>query len=689
MRRPRIIPVATAIGAVLLLPPGSQAINAVPWFLADICGHLSYRTLLQTAAASTPVTPPLPCGPAPTSYHRIQQATASGDLSIDLAVGSDTSTSMLCYVYNGVPEAPVIRVQRGNRLTIRHTNTMQNTGPNNTQNCLLQTFINDGACAEPEQGFQSAPGPDDGFYPIQANVPHLADGSTNLHVHGFVVSPLPCHDEVILSTLYAANWGAPVGRLFSCQAAPDELTYTYDIPADHPEGLYWYHTHRHGETEASTMLGLVGAIVIEGPDDARRAAMGVGDDVLVIHDLPYMGPTGTSPPAQVMAQHRAESNPGAGQGPPGPGADPRIDVANEIGCAPGAPDTGGAEVTHLTLNGAAVPELADGTLPADDVVLTKTMQPNQTEIWRILNASADTAISPTLSQVQNGVTTVLPLAVLARDGVPVADDAGYPSMQTIDTTSHPVMLSPANRLEILVHAPPPGATLYLDSSQIQTGCAAFSAPTRRLLRVVSAGQPVAPVADSALAPTDPDAYYTNILNQTPSVQRVFAFTEYLRGFTTAHSTWVGPAPAPEDVNTALPDFFLTQIAYSADPSLQPVIKPFDMSTLTPDVVVHLNGAASVTEQWVIQNYTLENHAFHIHQIHFRDISAGRDPQDAPLLDTVNVPFAANMNGVPAAPGQSTLLMTFTQAQIGEFVFHCHILGHEDLGMMQKIRVVAD
>ena len=38
------------------------------------------------------------------------------------------------------------------------------------------------------------------------------------------------------------------------------------------------------------MLGLVGAIVIEGPDDARRAAMGVGDDVLVIHDVPFAQP---------------------------------------------------------------------------------------------------------------------------------------------------------------------------------------------------------------------------------------------------------------------------------------------------------------------------------------------------------------------------------------------------------------
>ena len=85
--------------------------------------------------------------------------------------------------------------------------TLHDTGPDNTQNCLLQTFIDGGACDEPEQGF---PGPARRgwrFYPIQTNVPHLADGSTNLHVHGLIVSARPCHDEVVRSITYPANWG--------------------------------------------------------------------------------------------------------------------------------------------------------------------------------------------------------------------------------------------------------------------------------------------------------------------------------------------------------------------------------------------------------------------------------------------------------------------------------------------------
>jgi len=55
---------------------------------------------------------------------------------------------------------------------------------------------------------------------------------------------------------------------------------------------------------------------------------------------------------------------------------------------------------------------------------------------------------------------------------------------------------------------------------------------------------------------------------------------------------------------------------------------------------------------------------------------------APLIGDVQT-------GYPGAPGFVRLRMTFTTADVGEFVFHCHILEHEDNGMMGKIRVVAD
>ncbi len=682
------------MATILLFPPKSEALDGLPWIWASICGHLPAGTILLPAAYRTsPVTAPsVPCAPAPSRYHRLQEASSDGDVSVDLSVNSDAAGSSLCFVANGVPEAPVIRIQRGHTLTVRLTNTLQDSGPYNTQNCLLQTFVDGGACAEPEQDFRAQPGPDGSFYPIKSNVPHLADGTSNLHVHGLVVSALPCHDEVLRSVVYPANWDAPVARPFSCQSAPNELTYTYAIPADHPEGLYWYHTHRHGQAEAATMLGLVGALVVEGQDDARRAAMGVGDDVLVIHDVPIAAPdAGPAITPAAVPRHKSMLNRTVRRSGAVAAVDSGIDEANEVACDAGDPDTGGPQATTLTLNGAPVPEMPDGSFPADDAVLTKTMHPGQVEVWRILNASADTAVRPRLIMVENGIKRTLPLVVLARDGVPVADDAGYPSMQTVDTVRKPVLLDPANRLEIVVHAPPPGATLYLDSEKVVVGCAGDGTPARRLLRVIATGAPVSgPTSDADLTPADPDEYYTHILDRPPSVRRVLAFTEYPRSFTVAQSGWDGAAPQTGQFDPDATDFYLNQIDTSDDGSLRPVIEPFDMHSLRPDIVVHLHGAQSVTEEWTIQNYTLEYHAFHIHQVHFRDISGGsKSPSDAPLLDTVNVAPAVNNGGKPGAPGQTKIMMTFTPAQIGEFVFHCHVLEHEDGGMMQKIRVVAE
>jgi len=98
---------------------------------------------------------------------------------------------------------------------------------------------------------------------------------------------------------------------------------------------------------------------------------------------------------------------------------------------------------------------------------------------------------------------------------------------------------------------------------------------------------------------------------------------------------------------------------------------------------------------IVENYTLEVHAFHIHQINFRNVTQGAAINDrAPLLDTVNVPHAVEQprrspGRYSNDPGFVRLRMKFTRTSIGEFVFHCHILEHEDNGMMQKVRVVAD
>jgi FtsP/CotA-like multicopper oxidase with cupredoxin domain len=103
---------------------------------------------------------------------------------------------------------------------------------------------------------------------------------------------------------------------------------------------------------------------------------------------------------------------------------------------------------------------------------------------------------------------------------------------------------------------------------------------------------------------------------------------------------------------------------------------------------------STVEQWVIENRTKENHEFHLHQVHFLTQSQnnfemnGSKPApgiEGQLLDTVEVPYwDGNLHHkYPSV----TVLVDFRGPDIGDFVFHCHILEHKDGGMMAIIRVV--
>jgi FtsP/CotA-like multicopper oxidase with cupredoxin domain len=100
----------------------------------------------------------------------------------------------------------------------------------------------------------------------------------------------------------------------------------------------------------------------------------------------------------------------------------------------------------------------------------------------------------------------------------------------------------------------------------------------------------------------------------------------------------------------------------------------------PAVVVHVG----TVEEWHIVNVTGEVHDFHIHQIHFLvEAIDGVKLAHPYWADTVLIPHRGR-----GKPGTLTLLMDFRDPIIkGTFVFHCHILDHEDRGMMAKIEAI--
>ena len=82
------------------------------------------------------------------------------------------------------------------------------------------------------------------------------------------------------------------------------------------------------------------------------------------------------------------------------------------------------------------------------------------------------------------------------------------------------------------------------------------------------------------------------------------------------------------------------------------------------------------DHWRVMNPTREVHPFHIHQVHFLVYRVGEKPVKNPeWVDTVNVPYSSSVD----------LVMDFTDPIIrGMSLFHCHLLSHEDKGMMAKI-----
>ena len=82
------------------------------------------------------------------------------------------------------------------------------------------------------------------IYPEQ-----MTSSPINLHTHGAHISPRGNADNVLLHI--------PAGM---------SNTYTYDIPRNMPQGMYWYHSHLHGLTAAQVYAGLVGLLAIGRTD---------------------------------------------------------------------------------------------------------------------------------------------------------------------------------------------------------------------------------------------------------------------------------------------------------------------------------------------------------------------------------------------------------------------------------------
>jgi FtsP/CotA-like multicopper oxidase with cupredoxin domain len=273
------------------------------------------------------------------------------------------------------------------------------------------------------------------------------------------------------------------------------------------------------------------------------------------------------------------------------------------------------------------------------------MQYGQQEFWRVLNAASQAFLN--LQVVYQ--TTPQQLEVVALDGVPL-----NPPIFTNQIT-----LSPAERVEFIVPGLPSGQEgIFLTNGYDFGGPTGNPNPPQQLMKLFGTDDPkkanVHPAnpANPVKPPADRQRF-AGLATQIPTTTRNIYFSEQFVGSN-------GPA-----------QFFITVQGQ------KPTIFKMD----APPAITTQIGAV---EDWTITNRAGEAHDFHIHQVHFLLMAINGVPvQNPELYDTYPLPAWTGSGPYPSI----TVRMDFRDPQIaGTFVFHCHILDHEDAGMMQKIQV---
>ena len=499
----------------------------------------------------------------------------SGVLEVSFQFETVTDSEGLvryCYVTNTGLQAPTLRVNPGDRLIIHFTNNLP------AATAAADNMAGMKMTLSPKVAASTTSSACDGV---------MSASATNIHFHGTNAAPVCGQDEVV-KTLVSP------GQSFD---------YDVQIPANEPPGLYWYHPHPHGYSEAQLQGGATGALIVEGLQNVDTALAGLTERTFVIRD-------------QVLPASEANDS--------------------------------NVPAWDLSINYVPVtyPNYTPAILPAN---------PNQQELWRVANTAADTILN--LEYLVGGVAQ--PMQVVAIDGYPIA--AG--SSGQVSETETSILLPPGSRAEFVVTTPAAGAQAQLATEYWNTGPDGDYDPTRTLATIQSqAGAETSATASAVVklpskATSAKVTRFAALASATPVAQRNLYFSEVLQD--------------PSDPNSPT-NFYITEQGH------QPEL--FTMGQ-APSIVVH----SGTVEDWVIENTAEEDHIFHIHQIHFQVLEVnGVAVNDPAVRDTVDLPYWSGTGPYPSVK----LRMDFRDPNIvGTFVYHCHILQHEDSGMMAEIQVL--
>ena len=322
----------------------------------------------------------------------------------------------------------------------------------------------------------------------------------------------------------------------------------------------------------------------------------------------------------------------------------------------GASDDPFAPFWDVSLNYVTVP------FPKYTPAIVK-MHAGTQEFWRVANAAANTIMD--LQVKYDGVAQKL--QILAFDGVPTGSQDGKRQGKIVTQTD--VLLPPAGRVEFIVTGPPGTVRdARFVTERIDGGPASDSNPARPLALIQNTDDPhwLPRAAERTGPPTV--QRFENLADAKITASRLLYFIEIPAKTRRDTGEFHKKAPPTEPVK-----FYIAVDGQN--------LLLFDPNE--PPQIVTDKGAV---EEWTIQNRSPEVHEFHIHQVHFlveeeNGKAIPRNKQQ--FYDTHQVGFWDGIGPYPYIK----VRMDFRGAVAGDFVYHCHILDHEDGGMMAIIRVL--
>ncbi len=624
VRQYALLFIVGALGALFLSGPPASA--RVPKGLPPICGG------------------PLPSGPI-TSGPRIDMtALPHDDLGwpeLILRVRSRGERFCYRYAYGGrtYHRAPIMVVRPGDRFAVRVVNEM--TGPASGARMAASAL----PPCKPRPMPNVMPRPFVGYFDhtIEARAMKLSDTDVNMHFHGFVG---PASEEnIFLSTL-------------STPARACE--YDITVPRTQPPGTYFYHPHAHGAAEDEVAGGLSGMWIVE----PATTELPVRDEHAIVlrYRIPFLANWNYVPSelplVRAAAAHEATLAPHTPVAfdpfdpPPWPSAVPMRGHGIYVARCGSRPDA------RLAVDGVDAP--GELSVPA-----------GEPQLLRVLNATSDSIVYMRVRAHGRDRS----FKIVGRDGTPVGGDDAAPLARFI--AARQATLVPAARVDILLTLKA-GQKVTLYTHRHCNAPSDAVARTQPLL-VVRASAPLAHPTVVATRPLtaaqSPAAKLVAYVRAHPQLvrKRAFTYTEYV--LPKAHGR--GAHGAYYLTETSRPGFHET-----------PFWPTYAKGAMTPDPTVVVRRGT--IEEWYLFNTTLETHSFHIHQMNFVAVNVPGGPM---TLDTVEVPFGRMLPNPKSrdypliAPSVTRVILDFRHMKRGTFVFHCHMLFHEDRGMMGVIKVV--